>query len=126
MKDYKYDENNGLWYEKQGEHYIPCLIIPKDTKEYQIGIVGKRHLEFIKEHKPVLYANLLTSCKLEKYLADVEMQAQEMCSCVVKELAEKEGVDEKLKASDMMAWVEKMNNIRARAREIVNSEVVYN
>ncbi|WP_455579413.1 TnpV protein [Faecalibacillus intestinalis] len=119
MKDYKYDENNGLWYEKQGDYYIPCLIIPKDTKEYHIGIFGKRHLKFIKEYRPVLYGNLLTSCKLEKYLANVEIQAQELLSSVEKELAEKEGVDEKLKANDMMEWVARMNNIRARAKEVV-------
>ena len=113
-----YNEKNGLWYELQGDYYLPCLSLPEEEQK-SVGIWGKRHLKYIKEHKRTLYANLLTSCKLNSYLAGVNEQAEEMFSRLVKQLAEKENVTEKLKAENQMIWVQKMNNIRNRAIEVV-------
>ena len=119
-----YDEKNGLWYELQGDYYLPCLSLPEEEQKL-VGIWGQRHLRYIKEHKRTLYANLLTSCQLNSYLADIDEQAEEMFSRLVKQLSEKENVTESLKATDQMAWVQKMNNIRNRATEIVNAEMIY-
>ena len=124
MKNRIYDEKNGLWYEKQGDYYLPCLALPEQENK-PIGVWGQRHLRYIKQHKRVFYANLLTSCKLNSYLADVDEEAEEMFSRLVKELAEKENVTEELKVSNQMLWVQKMNNIRNRATEVVNVEVIY-
>ena len=123
MEKYICDEKNGLRYEKQGDYYIPCLSIPKEENK-SIGIWGQRHLRYIKQHKRVFYTNLLTSCKLNSYLADIDEQAEDMFSRLVKDLAEKENVTEKLKAENQMLWVQKMNNIRNRATEIVNAELI--
>ena len=114
-----YDEQNGLWYELQGDYYLPCLSLSEEEHK-AIGVWGHRHLRHIKEHKKAFYANLLTSCKLNSYLADIDEQAEEMFSRLVKQLAEKENVTEKLKAENQMLWVQKMNNIRSRVMEIVN------
>ena len=119
-----YDEQNGLWYELQGDYYIPCLSLPEE-KQKPVGVWGQRHLRYIKQHKRVFYANLLTSCKLNSYLVDVDKQAEDMFSRLVKELAEKENVTEKLKAENQMLWVQRMNSIRNRATEIVNADLIY-
>ena len=124
MGKYIYDEKNGLWYEKQGDYYIPCLSLPEE-KQKPVGVWGQRHLRYIKQHKRVFYANLLTSCKLNSYLVDVDKQAEDMFSRLVKELAEKENVTEKLKAENQMLWVQRMNSIRNRATEIVNADLIY-
>ena len=124
MKNRIYDEKNGLWYEKQGDYFIPCLSLSEE-KQNPIGIWGQRHLRYIKQHKRVFYANLLSSCKLNSYLADVDEQAEDMFSRLVKQLAEKENVTENLKAENQMLWVQKMNSIRNRALEIVNSELIF-
>ena len=124
MKNRIYDEKNGLWYEKQGDYFIPCLSLSEE-KQNPIGIWGQRHLRYIKQHKRVFYANLLSSCKLNSYLADVDEQAEDMFSRLVKQLAEKENVTEKLKAENQMLWVQKMNNIRNRATEIINANLIY-
>lgn len=124
MENRIYDEKNGLWYEKQGDYYIPCLLLPEEESK-PVGIWGQRHLKYIKQHKRGFYTNLLTYCKLNSYLADVDEQAEEMFSWLVKELAKKENVTEELKATDQMAWVGRMNNIRNRATEIVNAEMIY-
>lgn len=124
MENRIYDEKNGLWYEKKGDYFIPCLSLPEE-KQKPIGIWGQRHLRYIKQHKRVFYANLLSSCKLNSYLADVDEQAENMFSRLVKDLAEKENITEKLKAENQMLWVQKMNNIRNRAMEIVNNELIY-
>ena len=119
-----YDEKNGLWYELQGDYYLPCLsLLEKEQKA--VGVWGQRHLRYIKEHKRAFYANLLTSCKLNSYLADIDEQAEEMFSRLVKQLAEKENVTEKLKAENQMLWVQKMNNIQACAKEIVDTKLIY-
>ena len=119
-----YDEKNGLWYELQGDYYLPCLSLPEE-EQISVGIWGQRHLRYVKEQKRAIYTNLLTSCKLNSYLADIDEQAEEMFSRLVKQLTEKENVTEELKAENQMEWVQKMNNIRNRATEIVNSDLIY-
>ncbi|MEY8391846.1 TnpV protein [Lachnospiraceae bacterium 45-W7] len=124
MDKYIYDENNGLWYELVEDYYIPCLtLLPEENRP--IGIWGQKHLHYIKQHKRVFYANLLTSCKLNSYLADVDEQAENLFNQRVKDLAEKENVTEKLKAENSMLWVQRMNNIRNRATEVVNADIVF-
>lgn len=119
-----YDEQNGLWYELQGDYYLPCLSLPEEEQK-PVGIWGQRHLRYIKEHKRAFYTSLLTSCKLNSYLADVDEQAEKMFSRLVKQLAEQENVTEKLKAENQMMWVQKMNNIHNRATEVVISDLIY-
>lgn len=123
MENRIYDEKNGLWYEKQGNYYLPCLELSEEEKP--IGIWGQRHLRYIKQHKRVFYANLLTTCKLNNYLADIDEQAEDMFSRLVKQLAEKENVTEKLKAENSMLWVQRMNSIRNRVTEVVNVDLIY-
>ena len=124
MDKYIYDENNGLWYELKGEYYLPCLTVPPE-EEKPIGIWGQRHLRYIKEHKRLFYVNLLTSGKLNSYLADINEQAEELFFRLVKQLSEQEGLTEELKSTDQMAWVGVVNNIRARVREIVYTDIIY-
>lgn len=119
-----YDEKNRLWYELLGDYYLPCLSLPEEEQK-PVGVWGQRHLRYIKEHKRAFYANLLTSCKLNSYLADIDEQSEEIFSRLVKQLAEKENVTETLKAENQMLWVQKMNNIRSRVMEIVNSELIF-
>ena len=125
MEKVIYDEKNGLWYELQGDYYIPCLKLPEEEQQ-PIGVWGQRHLRYIKQHRKVLYFNLLTSGKLNRYLADINKQAEDMLSRLVKQMAECEGVTEQLKADNQMEWVDRMNNIRSRATEIVNHDIIYN
>ena len=108
MDKYIYDEKNGLWYELQGDSYLPCLKLPEERTAY-IGIWGQRNLRYIRKHKVSLYAELLTTGKLNDYLADLNEQAEEMFSRLVKQLSEKEGVTEAIKAENQMLWVQKMN-----------------
>ena len=124
MEKVIYNEKNGLWYELQGDYYIPCLKLPEEEQQ-PIGVWGQRHLRYIKQHRKVLYFNLLTSGKLNSYLADIDKQAEDMLSRLVKQMTKREGVTEKLKANDQMEWVGRMNNIRQRATEVVNKEIVY-
>ena len=124
MEKVIYDEKNGLWYELQGDYYIPCLKLPEEEQQ-PIGIWGQRHLRYIKENRKILYLNLLTSGKLNGYLADLDKQAEEMFSQLLKQMAEREGVTEKLKADNQMEWVGMMNNIRNRVTETVNIELIY-
>ena len=124
MDKYIYDENNGLWYELQGEYYLPCLSLPPE-EEKPIGIWGQRHLRYIREHRKVFYTNLLTSGKLQSHLADIEEQAQELFDRLMKQRAEHEGITEKLKADNQMEWVGRMNNLRSAVTETVNAKVVF-
>lgn len=117
-------ENQKLNYVTQGDYYLPC-IRTKEQKELHIGVWANRHRQYLKHHHRIRYYNLLTSEKLYPYLAGIEEQAQTMFSQLVKSFAEKENVTEKLKANNPMLWVRKMNNIRNRAIEIVNSEVIF-
>ena len=124
MEKYIYNEHNGLWYELQGDYYLPCLKLPEEPEVY-IGIWGQRHRRYLKEHRRATYAMLLTSGKLNSYLADIDRQAEEMFSQLVKQMTEAEGVTETLKANDPMEWVGRMNNIRSRVMEVVNAELIY-
>ena len=124
MDKYIYNEKNGLWYELQGDYYLPCLKLPKEP-EVHIGIWGQRHRRYLKDHHKALYTSLLTSGKLDSYLAEIDRQAEEMFSRLVKQMAEAEGVTETLKAANQMEWVSRINNIRNRAMETVNSELIY-
>lgn len=117
-------EQYGGTYTMQGDYRLPNLTLPAE-EERPIGVWGQRRLNYLKHHRKVLYFNLFTSGKLHSHLADTEEQAQELFSRLVKEYAEKEGVTEQLKATDQMKWVRKMNNMRERATEDVNSEVVF-
>ena len=119
-----YDENNGLWYELQGDYYIPCLTIPAQ-EERPIGVWGQRHLRYIKKERKALYMELLTSGKLSTYLAAINEQATEQMLLLTRQLSEREGVTEQLKAQDQMLWVQRMNNIRDRAIEIVIHNLIY-
>ncbi|HZJ78748.1 MAG TPA: TnpV protein [Clostridia bacterium] len=124
MGKYKFDEKNGLWYELQGDYYIPCLTLPEEEHK-PIGIWGQRHLRYIKQNKHLLYTQLVTSGKLSSYLIDIDHQAEEMFSQLVKQFAEKDGVTEKLKAENQMEWVGRMNNVHSTVIEIVNTELIY-
>lgn len=124
MEKVIYDEKNGLWYELQGDYYIPCLMLSEEEQQH-IGVWGQRHLRHIKQNRKVLYLNLLTSGKLNGYLADIDKQAEEMFSRFVEQMAKCEGITEKLKAENQMEWVSWMNNIRSRATEIVNTDLIY-
>lgn len=117
-------EEKGGTYVRQGDYYLPCLSLPEEEQK-PVGIWGQRHLRYIKEHKRAFYTNLLTSCKLNSYLADIDKQAEDMFFQPVKQLAEKENVTEKLKAENQMLWVARMNNIRSRATETVYIEWIY-
>ena len=116
-------EKIGGVYTMQGDYRLPNITLPAED-ERPVGVWGQRRLRYLKQHHKVLYYNLLTSGKLHSHLADTEEQAQALFSRLIKEYAEKEGVTEQLKATDQMAWVRRMNNIRERATEVVNSEVV--
>ena len=118
-------EQMGGTYTRVGDYYLPNLKLPEEEKQANIGVWGMRHKRFLKENHRVFYANLMTSGKLVAYLDDIEQQATDMFLRLVKELAEKENVTEELKATDQMLWVQKMNNIRNRATEIVNVEIIY-
>ena len=124
MDKYIYDKNNGLWYELQGDYYIPCLTLPTEGQK-PIGIWGQRHKRYLKEHKKATYTTLLTSGKLNSYLADINQQAEEMFSRLVKQLSEREGVTETLKVENQMLWIGRMENIRNRAIEIVNADLIF-
>ena len=124
MDKFIYNEINGLWYELQGDYYLPCLKLPEERTAY-IGVWGQRHLRYLKQHRKGLYSELLISGKLNDYLADLNEQAEEMFSRLVKQLAEKEGVTEALKAENLMLWVQKMNSIRSAAMEIVANDLIY-
>lgn len=124
MDKYIYDDKNGLWYELQGDYYIPCLILPAE-KEQPIGLWGQRHLRYLKEYRKVTYINLLTSGRLNAYLADIDKSAQNKMLCLVEQMADSEGITEQLKAENMMLWVGRMNEIRARAREIIQTKLIF-
>ena len=124
MEKHIYNEQTGISYTLQGDYYLPDLAL-SDEEEQSIGLWGQRHLRYIKQHRKVLYLNLLTSGKLNGYLADINKQAEDMLSWLVEQMAEREGVTEELKANSQMEWVARMNNIRSRATEIVNHDIIY-
>lgn len=124
MDKYIYDESNGLWYELHGDYYIPCMSL-SDEEQRPIGIWGQRHLRYLRQHRKMLYMELLTTGKLNGYLADLNEQAETMFFEIVNQLAVCEGVNEQLKRWDQMLWVQLMNSVRNRATEIVNCEMIF-
>ena len=124
MTDTLFEQLGGT-YTQIGDYLLPDLSLPAEKDDRPIGIWGQRRLRHLKQYHKVIYYNLLTSGKLHSHLADTEEQAQQLFLRLVKELAEKEGVTEQLKSADNMVWVRRMNNIRNRAAEMVNNEVIY-
>lgn len=124
MEKYIYDNSNGLWYELHGDYYLPCLVIPEE-EVHTIGIWGRKHQQYLREHRSMVYTDLVLSGKLYSYLADIDTQARNMLDRLVMRLAEKEGINEHLKGHDQLAWARAMNNIRNRAEEIVLKELIY-
>ena len=124
MDKYIYDNKNGLWYELQGDYYIPCLTIPEEEQRH-IGMWGCRHLRYIREYRKGLYNSLIFSGKLNGYLAELNDQAEDMFFRLVEEIAENEGITEKLKVENQMFWVQRMNAVRETATEIVNNDLIY-
>ena len=118
-------EEMGGTYMRQGDYFLPCLSLPAEKENKPIGVWGQQHLRYLKQHRKVLYTTLLTSGKLDSYLADIDKQAEDMFLRLVEQMAKREGVTEQLKAENQMEWVCRMNNISSRAMEIVNDELIY-
>ena len=123
MKKTIFEEMGGI-YIRHGDYLIPCLTLPEEEQRF-IGVWGQRHLRYLKEYRRSVYLNLLTSGKLNDYLADIEEQAQERFERIVEQMKLTRGITEQLKAENQMEWVARMNNIQACAREIVDREIVY-
>lgn len=121
MDPYVFEQSNGLWYERRGDYYFPCLTAEEATP---VGVWGRRHLRFIKQNRRALYLQLKTSGRLNDYLAGVDRQADAMLDRLMTQMAEREGVTEALKAQNQMAWVQRMNSIHHRASEIVLQELI--
>ena len=124
MEKYIYNNSNGLWYELHGDYYMPCLVIPEE-EVHTIGIWGRKHQQYLREHRPIIYSNLILSGKLYSYLADIDTQARNKLDLLVIQLAEKEGINDQLKEQNQLAWVRAMNNIRNRAEEIILKELIF-
>ena len=118
-------EEMGGAYVRQGDYLLPCLSLPVEKENKPVGVWGQRHLRYLKQHRKALYTNLLTSGKLNSYLADIDKQAEDMFLRLIKQMVERESVTEQLKTENQMEWVGRMNNIRNRAMEIVNAELIY-
>ena len=125
MDKHIYNEQTGISYTLHGDYYLPDLALPEEEKGVEIGVWGQRHLRYIKQNRKVLYLNLLTSGKLNGYLADIDKQAEEMFLRLVKQMAECDGVTEQLKAGNQMEWVARMNNIRNSIAEIIYKTIIY-
>ena len=124
MDKYIFNEDNGLWYELAGDYYLPCLTVPAEEKQ-SVGVWGQRHKRYLKEYRPALYNALLLSGKLNAYLAGIDQQAQELMDTIIQQMAEAQEITETMKATDQMAWIGKMNNIRVSATEAVDKELIY-
>ena len=124
MKKHIYDESNGLWYELIGDYYIPVLTLSSEEQR-PIGKWGRMHRDYLKEHRPFLYNDLILSGQLRTYLADLNEQVQERLSLIIEQMKATESVTEEMKAADQMAWVSAMNSIRNRAEEITLRELIY-
>ena len=124
MEGYIYNSSNGLWYELHGDYYLPCLVIPGE-EIHAIGIWGRKHQKYLREHRPMVYSDLVLSGKLYGYLADIDTQVRNRLGLLVTQLAEKEDINEHLKEQDQLAWVGAMNNIRNHAEEIMNAELIF-
>lgn len=117
-------EQMGGSYVRQGDYLIPCLTLPAE-KEQPIGVYGQRHLRYLKQYRRITYTNLLTSGKLNAYLAEIDGQAKELLFRLVKEYADRQGVTERLKADNPLEWVRRMNNIRSAVEEVINTELIF-
>jgi hypothetical protein len=124
MNKHIYDENNGLWYERIGDYYIPVLTLPSDEQR-PIGKWGWMHRDYLRDHRPILFNQLILSGQLWTYLADLNEQALRRLQLIIRQMQEAESVTEELKAADQMAWVGAMNSIRSRADEIILREMIY-
>ena len=124
MKEHIYDESNGLWYEIIGDYYMPVLTLSSEEQR-PIGKWGRMHRDYLKEHRPILFNDLILSGQFWTYLADLNEQAQERLLLIIEQMKASEGMTEKLKATDQMAWVAAMNSIRNRAEEIILRELIY-
>ena len=124
MKKTIFEEMGGT-YIRHGDYYIPFLTLPDEEEGKVIGVWGQRHLRYLQEHKRLAYLNLMTSGRLNEYLANVDEQAENIFSRLVKEYADRQGVTERLKAENQLEWVGRMNNIQACVREVVNAEIIY-
>ena len=122
MEQYIYNEDNGLWYERSGDYYLPCLSLPERKP---VGIWGQRYRRFLKEHRSATYTAMLLNGTLDDHVAEIDRQAEEMLDRLTKQMAAREGITEQLKARDQMAWVGAMNSIRTRAEEVVWAELIY-
>ena len=124
MEKYIFNESNGLWYELQGDYYIPCFtLLEVETKE--IGVWGMRHLDYLKSRRKATYNRLQTEGKLNSYLYDINTQAQEMFDNLIVQYKKSANITEELKSTDQMEWVRRMNNIKQRVTETVNNELIY-
>ena len=124
MDKYIFDESNCLWYELQGDYYIPCLILSEEETQ-PIGLWGQRHKQYLKEHRHIVYTTMLIDGTLNRYLADINQQAEQMFHRLIDEMAQKQGVTEQLKTENQMEWVQQMNACKAQAEEIVKFELIY-
>ena len=125
MEKHIIDEKTGIGYTLQGDYYIPDLTLPPEDDTRPVGIWGMRHRDYLKNHRKAIYSIMLIDNTLHSYLADINEHAEDMFFRLVKDMAKSEGITEQLKAENQMLWVQKMNNIRSRATEIVNSELIY-
>ena len=123
MKKTIFEEMGGT-YIRHGDYLIPCLTLPEEKQRF-IGVWGQRHKRYLKEHKRAVYITLLTCGRLNSYLADIDEQAQERFERIVEQMKQAQGITEQLKAENQMEWVVRMNNIQARAREVVDNEMIY-
>lgn len=123
MDKYIFDDSNGLWYELQGDYYIPCLTLPAE-EEQPVGLWGQRHKHYLQEYKRALFTTLLTSGKLNAYLADIDKQAEELFFRLVDQMKRAQGITEQPKEENALEWVQRINNIQSCAREIVNKEII--
>lgn len=124
MDKHIFNEDNGLWYELAGDYYLPCLTVPAEEKQ-SVGVWGQRHKRYLKKYRPALYNALLLSGKLNAYLAGIDQQAQDLMETIMQQMAEAQEITETMKATDQMAWIGKMNNIRVSAMEAVDKELIY-
>ena len=124
MEKYIYNNSNGLWYELHGDYYLPCLAILEE-EIHTIGIWGRKHQQYLEEYRSMFYNDLVLNGKLYGYLANIDTQARNMLDLIVTQLAEKEAINECLKTQNQLAWVGAMNNIRNRAEEIINNNLIF-
>lgn len=125
MDKYIYDERNGLWYELQGDYYIPCSSLPSEKENRHIGLQGQRHKRYLQEHKKSFYTTLLIGGILNTYLADIDTQAQERMETLTEQMKQSQGITEQLKSENALEWMQRMNNILACAKEIVEKEMIF-